>query len=134
VVTLVFTDIEGSTRLLGELGEDGYRAALAEHRRMLRGAFGRFGGYEVDSEGDAFFYAFADAGPAVAAVREAVDALTSGPIRIRVGVHTGTPGLDPAALGVLRMRKRSLAPCGRKGIVQGRPDAGGPDAKQTKPA
>ena len=59
----------------------------------MRDAFGRFGGYEVDYEGDAFFYAFADARPAVAAVREAMDGLTSGPIRIRVGIHTGTPGL-----------------------------------------
>jgi class 3 adenylate cyclase len=56
-VTLVFTDIEGSTRLLEELGTDAYREALAEHRRVVREAFGQ--GYEVDYEGDAFFYAFA---------------------------------------------------------------------------
>jgi predicted ATPase/class 3 adenylate cyclase len=94
-VTLVFTDIESSTRLLRELGEEAYRQALTEHRRVVRDAFGRFGGYEVDYEGDAFFYAFAAAPAAVAAVREAMDGLTSGPIRIRVGIHTGTPGLDP---------------------------------------
>lgn len=94
-VTLVFTDIEGSTRLLRELGEEAYRQALTEHRHVVRGAFGRFGGYEVDYEGDAFFYAFGDAPAAVAAVREAMDELASGPIRIRVGVHTGTPALDP---------------------------------------
>ena len=94
-VTLVFTDIEGSTRLLGELGDERYRIALGEHRTVVRAAFGRSGGYEVDYEGDAFFYAFADASAAVAAVREAMDGLTGGPVRIRVGMHTGTPGLDP---------------------------------------
>ena len=60
-VTLVFTDIEGSTRLLDELGVDAYREALAEHRRIVREACARYDGYEVDYEGDAFFYAFATA-------------------------------------------------------------------------
>jgi len=94
-VTLVFTDIEGSTRLLEELGTDGYRAALAEHRRVVRDAFARYQGYEVDFEGDAFFYAFASAPAAVAAVAEAMAGLEPGPIRIRVGIHTGEPALDP---------------------------------------
>jgi predicted ATPase/class 3 adenylate cyclase len=95
LVTLVFTDIEGSTRLLGELGEDVYTQALAEHRRVVREAFARHNGYEVDYEGDAFFYAFPVAGEAVAAVKEALAGLDQGPIRVRVGIHTGTPGLDP---------------------------------------
>jgi class 3 adenylate cyclase len=94
-VTMVFTDIEGSTRLLHELGQEAYRDALAEHRRLVREAFARYGGYEVDYEGDAFFYAFQGATAAVSAVREAMAALAGGPIRIRVGVHTGEPGLDP---------------------------------------
>ena len=94
-VTLVFTDIEGSTRLLEELGQEGYREALAEHRRVVRAAFGERDGYEVDYEGDAFFYAFASAQAAVDAVAEAMGGLDGGPIRIRVGVHTGEPGLDP---------------------------------------
>jgi predicted ATPase/class 3 adenylate cyclase len=94
-VTLVFTDIEGSTRLLAELGEDGYRHALAEHRRVVREAFQRHDGYEVDEEGDAFFYAFASATSAAAAVQQAQGALASGPIRIRIGIHTGEPVLDP---------------------------------------
>ena len=94
-VTLVFTDIEGSTRLLDELGVDAYREALRQHRRVVRDAFGRFEGYEVDYEGDAFFYAFASARSAVEAVLEAMTGLRDGPIRIRVGVHTGEPGLDP---------------------------------------
>src|SRR5438445_3192871 len=88
-VTFLFTDIEGSTRLLQELG-DAYADALAEHRRVLRDAFARHGGVEVDTQGDAFFVAFARASDALAAagdVREALD----GPIRVRMGVHTGEP-------------------------------------------
>jgi predicted ATPase len=94
-VTLVFSDIEGSTRLLAELGTDAYRDALAEHRRVVREAYARYAGYEVDYEGDAFFYAFASADEAVAAVSAAMQGLEAGPIAIRVGIHTGTPSLDP---------------------------------------
>jgi predicted ATPase len=92
---LVFTDIEGSTRLLEQLGVEAYGAALAEHRRIVRDACARHDGYEVDYEGDAFFYAFASAQSAVGAVSEAMTGLESGPIRIRVGIHTGEPALDP---------------------------------------
>ena len=94
-VTLVFTDVEGSTMLLEELGTDGYRDALGEHRRVVREAFGAHEGYEVDYEGDAFFYAFASAQHAVSAVSKAMVGLETGPIRIRVGIHTGEPALDP---------------------------------------
>jgi predicted ATPase/class 3 adenylate cyclase len=94
-VTLVLTDIEGSTRLLHELGRDAYREALAEHRLVVREACARHAGYEVDYEGDAFFYAFSSASAALAAVSEAMRSLETGPIRIRVGIHTGEPGLDP---------------------------------------
>ena len=94
-VTLVFTDIEGSTRLLEQLGVDAYRDALAEHRRIVREACARQAGYEVDYEGDAFFYAFASAQEAVAAVSQAMAGLDGGPIGIRVGIHTGEPTLDP---------------------------------------
>jgi predicted ATPase/class 3 adenylate cyclase len=89
-VTLLFTDIEGSTRLLHELGER-YADVLAEHRRVLREAFSRHGGIEVDTQGDAFFFAFTRAGDAVAAAGEAQDALAGGPVRVRIGVHTGEP-------------------------------------------
>jgi class 3 adenylate cyclase len=95
VVTFVFTDIEGSTRLLLELGPEPYRQVLAEHRAVVRAAFGGRGGYEVDYEGDSFFYAFASAADALDAVTEALAALEDGPVRIRVGVHTGEPVLDP---------------------------------------
>jgi class 3 adenylate cyclase len=69
-VTFLFTDIEGSTRLLNELGAATYDAALAEHRGLLRGAFARRGGVEVDTQGDAFFYAFPSASEAIEAARE----------------------------------------------------------------
>ena len=94
-VTLLFSDIEGSTRLLDELGPEGYRDALGEHRRLLRAAFGRHRGYEVDYQGDAFFVAFQDAVAAVEAAREAQAALADGPIGVRMGLHTGKPLLDP---------------------------------------
>src|SRR6266508_2859297 len=57
-VTFLFTDVEGSTKLLHELGAEAYAQALAEHRRLLREAFTRHGGVEVDTQGDAFFVAF----------------------------------------------------------------------------
>jgi predicted ATPase len=94
-VTLVFSDIEGSTRLLNELGTSAYRDALAEHRRIVREACARHSGYEVDYEGDAFFYAFHSASAAVSAVSDAMDGLRDGPISIRVGIHTGFPEPDP---------------------------------------
>lgn len=94
-VTLVFTDIEGSTALLDELGAEAFKEALADHRRALREAFGAHAGYEVDEAGDGLFYAFASASQAVAAVAQAMASLADGPVRIRVGVHTGEPLLDP---------------------------------------
>jgi predicted ATPase len=89
-VTFVFSDIEGSTRLLRELGE-GYAGALDAHRALLRDAFRSRGGVEVDTQGDAFFSAFADAREAVAAATAAQRALEAGPVRVRMGLHTGRP-------------------------------------------
>jgi class 3 adenylate cyclase len=89
-VTFLFTDIEGSTRLLRELGH-GYAQALADHRRILRAVFEARSGVEVDTQGDAFFYAFARATDALAAAGEAQEALAAGPVRVRIGVHTGEP-------------------------------------------
>jgi predicted ATPase len=88
-VTFVFTDVEGSTRLLHELGAEAYAEALAEHRRVLRTVFAGEGGVEVDTQGDAFFYAFPDVPAAVAAAAAANLALEPGLIRIRMGLHTG---------------------------------------------
>jgi predicted ATPase len=90
-VTLLFTDVEGSTRLLHELGAEGYGSALAEHRLELRVAFARRGGVEVDTQGDAFFYAFPSAREAVEAAGEGQRALSAGPVRVRMGLHTGSP-------------------------------------------
>src|SRR5919204_214608 len=90
-VTLLFTDIAGSTRLLEQLGDE-YADALAEHRRLLRATFARHGGVEVDTQGDAFFVAFGKASDALAAATEAQAALAAaGPIRVRIGMHTGEP-------------------------------------------
>ncbi len=89
-VTLLFTDIEGSTRLLEELG-DGYAEVLGEHRRVVRDAVSQHGGVEVDTQGDAFFMAFASAAGAVAAAADAQEALAAGVVRVRMGVHTGEP-------------------------------------------
>src|SRR5438270_4716286 len=92
-VTILFTDIEGSTKLLHELGPEGDSEALAEHRRVLREAFSPHGGVEVDTQGDAFFVAFPDAKEALAAAARTKEALSEGPIRVRMGLHTGTPHL-----------------------------------------
>jgi class 3 adenylate cyclase len=90
-VTFLFTDIEGSTRLLHELGAERYAEALAAHRRTLRRAFSAHGGVEIDTQGDAFFVAFAEARAGVAAAREAQEELAAEPIRVRIGLHTGEP-------------------------------------------
>ena len=90
-VTFLFTDIEGSTRLLQQLGPDAYGEALAEHRRLLRDAFVAEGGIEVDTQGDAFFVAFSTAPGAVTAAASGQRALAPGPITVRMGLHTGAP-------------------------------------------
>jgi WD40 repeat protein/class 3 adenylate cyclase len=95
-VTFLFTDIEGSTRLLHDLGDD-YAEVLAEHRRLLREAFARHGGVEVDTQGDSFFVAFADAREALASAAEAQTALADGSwpraasVCVRMGLHSGEP-------------------------------------------
>jgi predicted ATPase/class 3 adenylate cyclase len=91
-VTLLFTDVEGSTRLLQELGER-YADVLAEHRCALRDTFSRHGGVEVDTQGDSFFVAFERASDAVVAAGEVQAALAEGPVRVRIGIHTGEPAL-----------------------------------------
>jgi predicted ATPase/class 3 adenylate cyclase/Tfp pilus assembly protein PilF len=90
-VTFLFTDVEGSTRLLHELGPEGYAARLAEHRRVVREACTARGGVEVDTQGDAFFLAFPQARAALEAARAITEELASGPITLRIGLHTGTP-------------------------------------------
>ena len=116
-VTFLFTDIEGSTRLLNELG-DAYADALAEHRRALREAFTRNGGVEVDTQGDAFFVAFARATDALAAAAEAQAKLRNGPVSVRMGLHTGEPTLtDEGYVGIDVHRAARIAAAGHGGQV-----------------
>ncbi|MGZ6536594.1 MAG: ATP-binding protein [Actinomycetota bacterium] len=91
-VTFLFTDIEGSTKALRTLGA-AYADALAEHRRLIRTAFAGYGGIELGTEGDAFFYVFARASEAVEAAAAGQRVLESGPLRVRMGLHTGEPML-----------------------------------------
>ena len=123
-VTLLFTDIEGSTRLLEQLGTAGYGEALELHRRLLREAFERHGGYEVDCEGDAFFVAFASAKEAVAAAEEAQQALAAatwpsgGTIRVRMGLHTGEPlAAPPKYVGIDVHKAARIMAAGHGGQV-----------------
>jgi predicted ATPase/class 3 adenylate cyclase len=90
-VTFLFTDVEGSTRLLHELGAEEYAAALAHHRDVIRRAIAAHGGVEVDAQGDSLFVAFPTAAGAVAAAAEITDNLAASRIRVRIGLHTGTP-------------------------------------------
>jgi predicted ATPase/class 3 adenylate cyclase len=116
-VTFLFTDVEGSTRLLSELGDD-YADALAEHRRILREAFARHGGVEVDTQGDAFFVAFARASDAVAAAADATSALAPGPVQVRIGIHTGEPTVtDEGYVGVDVHRAARVCAAGHGGQV-----------------
>jgi predicted ATPase/class 3 adenylate cyclase len=96
-VTFLFTDIEGSTRLLQHLGEERYAQVLAEHHRLLRAIFQQAGGHEIDNPGDAFSVVFTTARDAVAAAIAAQRALAHHPwpegveVRVRMGLHTGEP-------------------------------------------
>ncbi|PWT75057.1 MAG: hypothetical protein C5B60_05910 [Chloroflexi bacterium] len=99
-VTLLFTDIEGSTQLLQQLG-DGYGELLAACRALLRRVFQEHGGHEVDTQGDALFAVFARASDAVSAAVAAQRALASSPwpqgvaVHVRMGLHTGEPSRVP---------------------------------------
>jgi YVTN family beta-propeller protein len=96
-VTLLFTDVEGSTRLLERLGRDRYAEGLEHHRSLLRDSFGRHRGFEVSCEGDSFFVAFPRAEDAVRAAADAQRALHETtwphdlPFPVRMGIHTGEP-------------------------------------------
>jgi predicted ATPase len=116
-VTFLFTDVEGSTRLLAELG-DAYADALTEHQRLLREAFSAHGGVEVDTQGDAFFYAFASAKEAVAAAAEGHRSLQAGPISVRMGLHTGEAQLTGEGyVGLDVHRAARIAAAGHGGQV-----------------
>lgn len=117
-VTFLFTDVEGSTRLLYDLGAERYAEALTEHRQLLRAAFAHHGGVEVDTQGDAFFYAFPTAPGAVAAAAEGQEALVGQSIRVRMGLHTGTPHLtDEGYVGADVHRAARIAAVAHGGQV-----------------
>jgi class 3 adenylate cyclase len=120
-VTFLFTDVEGSTRLLEEHGP-AYAFLLEEHRRVIREAVGRHDGVEVDTQGDAFFVAFSRAADAVAAAAEAQSALRAGPIRVRMGIHTGEPLVTPegyVGMDVHRAARIAASAHGSQIVVSG---------------
>jgi len=96
-VSLLLTDIEGSTRLLHRLGAERYAQALADHRALLRDAFAAHGGVEVDNQGDALFVAFPTAEGCFLGAVAGQRALAGHswyedrPVRVRMGMHTGEP-------------------------------------------
>ena len=100
------------------MGPRAYDEALTEHRRVLREAFARHGGVEVDTQGDAFFYAFPTAPGALEAAAEGQRALRSGPVRVRMGLHTGTPHLgEEGYVGNDVHRAARIAAAGHGGQV-----------------
>ncbi len=88
-VTIVFTDIEGSTAIVEELGDEGARAVFGEHDAVLRRVVDEHRGVEVDHEGDAFMFAFSSARRAVLSALAVQRALEEQPVRVRIGLNTG---------------------------------------------
>jgi len=123
-VTFVFTDIEGSTRLLQELGDEGYGQVSGDHRRLVRETFGARGGTEIDTQGDAFFFSFPRARDAVAAAVDAQRALHDHEwlggheVRVRMGLHTGEPQVgDEGYLGLDVVRAARISSAGHGGQI-----------------
>jgi class 3 adenylate cyclase len=123
-VTFAFTDIEGSTRLLQELGDEVYATVSADHRRIVRTTFGEHGGTEIDTQGDAFFYSFARARDAAAAAVDAQRTLRKHDwpqgreLRVRMGLHTGEPHVgDEGYLGMDVVRAARIAAAGHGGQI-----------------
>ncbi|HEX7254551.1 MAG TPA: adenylate/guanylate cyclase domain-containing protein [Gaiellaceae bacterium] len=122
-VTFLFSDIEGSTRLLEQLG-DRYAEVHREHRRILREQLNEAGGQEIDTQGDAFFFSFARAkdavAGAVAAQRELAghDWPDSVDVKVRMGLHTGEPSVgDEGYLGMDVVRAARICSAGHGGQI-----------------
>src|SRR3954470_10444423 len=123
-VTFVFTDIEGSTRLLQELGDEGYGRVSGDHRRLVREAFGARGGTEIDTQGDAFFFSFPRARDAVSAAVNAQRALrehewpAGRDVSVRMGLHTGEPHVgEEGYLGLDVVRAARISAAGHGGQI-----------------
>src|SRR3954465_5367750 len=123
-VTFVFTDIEGSTRLLQELGDEGYGRVSGDHRRLVRETFGSRGGTEIDTQGDAFFFSFPRARDPVAAGVDAQRALRDHEwpegleVSVRMGLHTGEPHVgEEGYLGLDVVRAARISAAGHGGQI-----------------
>jgi hypothetical protein len=119
----VFTDIEGSTKLLQELGDD-FGDIVSAHRRIMRECFGEQGGTEMDTQGDAFFFSFARARAAVEAAVAAQRALRdhtwpgNAEVRVRMGLHTGEPSVgDEGYIGLDVVRAARICSAGHGGQI-----------------
>jgi class 3 adenylate cyclase len=122
-VTFLFTDIEGSTRLLQQLGDD-YGQVVADHRRLLREVFQAAGGSEVDTQGDAFFYSFPRARDAVRAAVDGQRALAEhewpggAEVLVRMGLHTGEPTVgEEGYVGLDVVRAARICSAGHGGQI-----------------
>ena len=123
-LTFLFTDVEGSTRLLEHLGEARYGEAVSRHARLLRTAFGRGGGREVDNQGDSFFFVFGDPARAALAAVDAQRALSAerfpdgSCLRVRMGLHTGRASvLDGKFVGLAVHRAARVGDAGHGGQI-----------------
>ena len=122
-VTFLFSDIEGSTRLLEQLG-DRYEDVDRDHRRILRQRLGEAGGREIDNQGDAFFFSFQRAKDAVAGAVAAQRQLATNAwpegvdVRIRMGLHTGEPTVgEEGYLGMDVVRAARICSAGHGGQI-----------------
>src|SRR5438445_13676089 len=123
-VTFVFTDIEGSTKLLQDLGDEAYGRVSGDHRKIVRETFGERGGTEIDTQGDAFFFSFPRARDAVAAAVDAQRALRDHEwpdgreVAVRMGLHTGEPHVgEEGYLGLDVVRAARISAAGHGGQI-----------------
>ena len=121
--TFLFSDVEASTQLARDLGEQ-YVAVLEEHARLLRAAVAEHSGHEIDTQGDSFFFAFARAGDAALAAADAQRACARHPwpnensLRVRMGLHTGEAVVtDDRYLGVAVHHAARVCAAGHGGQV-----------------